>query len=124
MKKLLIIPALLFLFTSCYDRERKCADFKTGKFKFDFEVDGKKKTTIFERTENMEIDYFEGKQDTSSIRWINNCEYILQKMHPKNRHEKRAIHMKILTTKENSYTFEFSNVGDTQKQRGTVYKIN
>ena len=72
----------------------------------------------------MEIDTFEGKVDSSSVRWINDCEFVLEKINPKNMAEKQAIHMKILSTTENSYTFEFSKLGDTQKQKGTVTKIN
>jgi hypothetical protein len=44
MKKLLLIPVLLIL-ASCYNVERNCKDFKTGKFRFDL-VDGVTKTTI------------------------------------------------------------------------------
>src|SRR5690606_10769327 len=123
MKKLLLIPAVLLL-ASCYNQERNCKDFKTGKFRFEHEIDGVKKTTFFERTENLEIETIEGRTDTASIRWINDCEYVLQKIHPRNMQEKKAVHMKILTTNENSYTFEFSIVGSTNKQKGTVTKIN
>jgi len=123
MKKLLIIPAILLL-VSCYQQERNCSDFKTGKFKFEQVIDGKTETTIFERTEDLEIDTYEGKSDTASIRWINDCEYIVQKIHPKNMQEKKAVHMKILTTKGDSYTFEYSFVGDSNKQKGTVTKID
>lgn len=122
MKKILFIPVLLLL-ASCYNQERNCKDFKTGKFKFEHEIDGVKKITLFERTEEFEIETFEGKTDTASIRWINDCEYILQKIHPKNMQEKKAVHMKILTTNKNSYTFEFSIVGSSNKQKGTVTKI-
>jgi hypothetical protein len=38
--------------------------------------------------------------------------------------EKKAIHMKILTTNEKTYTFEYSFVGETAKQKGIVTKIN
>lgn len=123
MKKIIFLLPLLFLM-SCYDVERNCKDFKTGKFKFEYEVDGVKKTTVFERKDNIEIETFEGKTDTSSIRWVNDCEYILQKIHPKNMEEKKAITMKILTTSKKSYTFEFGIVGSDQKQRGTVQKIS
>lgn len=123
MKKLLLIPVVLLL-ASCYQQERNCKDFKTGKFSFEYEIDGQKKTTFFERTDSLEIENFEGKIDSSHVRWVNDCEYILQKMHPKNMQEKKAIQMKILTTKENSYTFEFSIVGDSNKQKGTVTKLN
>ncbi|MFV7234269.1 DNA topoisomerase IV [Flavobacterium sp. ZB4R12] len=122
MKKIILLLPLLLLM-SCYDAERNCAAFKTGKFKFEYEVDGVKKTTVFERNDSIEIETFEGKTDTASIRWVNDCEYILQKIHPKNMTEEKAIGMKILTTSKNSYTFEFGMIGVDTKQRGTVTKI-
>lgn len=123
MKKIILLLLPLLLLMSCYDAERNCKDFKTGKFKFEYEVDGVKKTTVFERSDSIEIETFEGKTDTASIRWVNDCEYILQKIHPKNRAEEKAIGMKILTTSKNSYTFEFGMIGVDTKQRGTVTKI-
>ena len=122
MKKILYLLPFLLLF-SCYNVERKCSDFKTGKFKFEYEVNGVKKTTVFERKDSIEIETFEGKTDTATIRWVNDCEYILQKKHPKNMEEEKAIQMKILTTTANSYTFEFGMVGSDVKQTGTVTKI-
>jgi hypothetical protein len=38
--------------------------------------------------------------------------------------EKKAISMKILFTKNNTYTFEYGFVGDEKKQRGTVTKLD
>lgn len=124
MKNIICLFASVLVLTSCYEQERNCKDFKTGKFKFEHEIDGKKETTFFERTENLQIETFNGKTDTASVRWVSDCEYILQKIHPKNMLEEKAIQMKILSTKENSYTFEFSIVGDNNKQKGTVTKIN
>ena len=124
MKKIVVSVFLISLLSSCYQQERNCKDFKTGKFVFTYTMGGKKKNTVFERKENMEIETFEGKTDTSTIRWINDCEYILQKRHPKNMQEKKAISMKILSTSKNSYTFEFGIVGSNKKQTGTVNKIN
>lgn len=121
MKKLLLLVPLAFL--SCYEAERNCTDFKTGTFEFTAEINGVKKTTTFVRTENQEIDYFDGKSDTSAIRWVNDCEYVVQKLRPKNRVEKQAIAMKILTTSKNSYTFEYGVVGSDIIQKGTVTKI-
>ena len=123
MKKIIFLLPILAL-VSCYNTERNCKDFKTGKFKFEYEVDGVKKTTFFERKDSIEIETFDGKTDTASIRWVNDCEYILQKIHPKNMVEKKAINMKILTTSKNSYIFEFGIVGSDEKQRGTVEKIS
>ena len=122
MKKIILLPLFLLLI-SCYEGERSCKDFKTGKFKFEHDVDGVKKTTFFERNDSIEIETYEGKTDSASIRWVSDCEYILQKINPKNKAEAQAIGMKILTTTKNSYTFEFGMVGSDAKQKGTVTKI-
>ncbi len=122
MQKTLSLLSILLL-VSCYNTEHNCKDFKTGKFKFELTIDGVKKTTFFERNDSIEIATFEGKTDTSTVRWISDCEYVLRKKHPKNNQEKNAISMKILTTSKNSYTFEFGMVGVDAKQRGTVIKI-
>ena len=122
MKKIIILPLLLIL-ASCYNAEHNCKDFKTGKFKFEHEVDGVKKVTLFERNDSIEIETFEGKTDTASVRWVNDCEYVLKKIHPKNMAEEKSIGMKILSTSGNSYTFEFGIIGSDQKQKGTVTKL-
>ena len=121
MKKIIWFFSLLIL-TSCYDVERNCKDFKTGKFQFDFVVNGVKKTTLFERTETMQIETYEGKTDTATVRWVNDCEFVLQKLHPKNIKEKKAISMRIVSTTKNSYTFEFGIIGSDEKQKGVAIK--
>jgi len=115
---------ILFGLSSCYEVERDCTNFKTGTFKFEALVGTELLTTSFVRNDSIEIDYFRGKADTSSIRWINDCEYIVKKINPKNRSEEKAIHMKILTTSDNEYLFEYNVVGETQKQKGTVVKTS
>ena len=123
MKFILILFSALLL-VSCYNQERNCKDFKTGKFTSETEIEGKKYTSTFERNDSIQIETYEGKIDTFKVRWTNDCEYIMQNTHPKNREEKKAVQMKILTTNANSYTFEYSFVGDSKKQRGTVTKLN
>lgn len=123
MRKLFILLSALIL-ASCYNQERNCKDFKTGKFEFIQEINGQQKKSVFERTETLQIETFNGKTDSASIRWVNDCEFVLQKLHPKNMQEKKAISMKILTTNEKGYTFEYAFVGDAKKQRGTVTKID
>ena len=113
---------LLTLLTSCYNQERNCTDFKTGKFTSETEIEGKKYTSTFERNDSIQIESYEGKIDTFKVRWTNDCEYIIQNTNPKNREEKKPVQMKILTTDSDSYTFEYSFVGDSKKQRGTVTK--
>ena len=115
---------LLTLLTSCYNQERNCTDFKTGKFTSETEIEGKKYTSTFERNDSIQTESYEGKIDTFKVRWTNDCEYIIQNTNPKNREEKKPVQMKILTTNADSYTFEYSFVGDSKKQRGTVTKLN
>jgi len=122
MKKYILFPLLLLIF-SCYNAERKCADFKTGKFYSETTFKGKKFHSVSIRTDSLVIETFNGKTDTSSVRWISDCEFVVQKLHPKTMLEKKAIDIKILTTSKNSYTFEFGVVGDDKKQRGTAKKI-
>lgn len=116
----LLLSLLLF---SCYSPERNCNDFKTGTFEYEALVGTEVLTTTFFRNDTIEIDYFKGKSDTSAIRWINDCEYIVRKINPKSMAEEKAIHMKILTTKGDEYVFEYNIVGDTKKQKGTAKKI-
>lgn len=115
---------ILLTFASCYQPERNCQDFKTGTFEYEALIGTEVLTTTFTRNDNIEIDFFKGKRDTSSIRWINDCEYIVQKVNPKTMSEEKAIHMKILTTNGDEYVFEYNIVGDTNKQKGTAKKIN
>ena len=115
---------LLLSFCACYSPERECSNFRVGTFEFKAMVGTELLTTTFVRNDSMEIDYFRGKADTSTIRWINNCEYIVKKLHPKNRNEEKAIHMKILTTDGNQYTFEYNVVGETRKEKGIAVKID
>lgn len=123
MKKKLFLATVPLILVGCYNQERNCTDFKTGTFQFEQEINGEKHTSTFVRTEKYEIETYNGKTDTASIRWVNDCEYILQKLHPKNMAEKKAVQMKILTTKADRYIFEYNIVGDTNKQKGEIKKI-
>lgn len=117
---LILLSITLF---SCYKKENNCANFKTGKFTFTQEINGKKHTTTFVRNEKYQIETYNGKTDTASVRWVSDCEFVLEKLHPKNMQEKKAISMRILTTQDKSYTFEYSFVNDDNKQLGTVTKL-
>lgn len=123
-KKLISIYFPILLITACYQQERNCEKFKVGTFEFQTLLNGELATTTFVRNDSIEIDYFQQKSDTSSIRWINNCECVLKNLNPKNRSEEKPLHMKILTTDGDSYTFEYGLVGVSKKEKGTAKKIN
>lgn len=124
MKKLLIIAIFFGVLACSAPPQRNCSNFKTGNFSFTTEIDGVKKETTFYRTDDTEVDLFEGKSDTSSVRWLNDCEYVLKNKNPKSKAEEKSIHIKILTTTDSSYTFEYNAIGDTRKFKGTAYKIH
>ncbi|MBC3846202.1 hypothetical protein H8K90_07420 [Winogradskyella echinorum] len=128
MKPLYFLLLLLFL-TSCYNIERNCSDYKVGTFEFNYTIDGVEKTGKFMRTDSLNIDYYEGKVDSSTVRWINDCEFILKKINPNSMSEKEAIHMKILSTTNNSYTFEYKlaikkSNSELRVEKGIAKKIN
>ena len=122
MKKVLILS---FLFISCYNVERDCIEFRTGSFEFSTSINDSIVKSTFIRTDNYEIEQFKGVKDSSTIRWVNECEFILTKINPKTNLERRPIRIKILRTVGNSYDFEYSQVNNPQKvNRGTVNKIS
>ncbi|GGG44435.1 hypothetical protein GCM10011414_12520 [Croceivirga lutea] len=126
LKHIFIFPLVILLIgTSCQSPpERNCTNFKEGTFSFSEIIDGDTLTTKFIRKDGIEIDFFNGNRDTSAVRWINDCEYILKKKNPNSKAEERPIQIKILTTTDSSYTFEYNIVGEPKKLRGTAIKTN
>lgn len=129
MNKLFIIPTVFSFFFCCQSTSssRDCSNFKEGNFKFSYRIDGVDKIGFFKRTQHYNIDYYEGKVDSSSVKWINDCEFILKKLKPKNLQEKDPIHMKIIETTDSSYVFEYKLVFKKLSKtpvvkRGVAYK--
>ncbi|WP_100615850.1 DNA topoisomerase IV [Confluentibacter citreus] len=121
MKKFLFI--LMLCFFSCYTSERNCKDYKTGNFYSEVTIDGKVYKSTFSRNDHLQVEIYDGKKDSSQVRWINDCEVIYKTINPKNMAERKDIHLKILTTTDSSYIYEYSYVGDTKKQKGIAFKI-
>jgi len=121
MRNILFL-SLLFLFTSCYQIERNCTNFNTGTFRSSITIDSITYVSNFTRTNNLQIETFEGKTDSTNVRWINDCEVVFKTINPKNMDERKDIHLKILTTTDSSYTFEYSYVGQAIKQKGIAFK--
>lgn len=124
MKKMVLLLFVLFSLNSCFNAERDCENFKTGTYEFETYISGELQKSRFIRNDSIEIEMYQGKTDTSSVRWINDCEYILKNKNPKGMAEEKPIHIKILTTSKNEYTFEYGQVGDTKKARGQVRKVS
>ena len=124
MKKILRLLLSSFLM-SCYNVERNCQDFHTGTFQFQQIIGDQLQTSRFLRTDSLEVEYFNTQVDSASIRWINPCECVLTKLNPISNQDKRPIAIKIISTSQKEYVFEYSLVGDQKnKQRGTIQKIS
>lgn len=117
MKKYIYSLFVLIVTISCYQPERNCSDYKTGEFSFTYSVDGEQKTGKFTRDSLHSVEYYDNKIDSAAVKWVNDCEFILQDVKTKS-----SVHMKILSTTNNSYTFEYSLVGEAKKIRGTAIK--
>lgn len=124
MNKILVLFLFAISMSSCYQVERECVDFKNGSFEYSY-IDNEKeiKGTIV-RKNDLQIESYNKRIDSSSVRWINDCEFVAKMLHPKSKNEESSIHIKILTTTKDSYTFEYYIVGKKdKKQRGTAKKI-
>ena len=113
-----------FTFFSCYQTTRNCKDYKTGEFYSEVTIDGVLYKSTFKRTKDLQVEVYNNKTDSSQLRWINDCEVVFKTINPKNMSEQKDIHLKILTTTDSSYTYEYSYVGETKKQKGIAYKSN
>jgi len=115
---------ILFLLTSCYSVDRDCENFKIGEFEFTYKLNDTIQRSLFTRTLDYEIEEFNSVIDSSSISWINDCEFVLTKVNPKTNQEKRPVRIKIIRTYENSYDFEYSSVNEPIIiKRGRVIRI-
>ena len=111
------------ILTSCYVNERDCSSFKTGNFVSEIEINSRLYESTFERQNNIQIETFEGKIDSFSVRWINDCEMIFSSLNPKKQKDKK-IHIKILNTTNDSYQYEYGYVGESKKKKGKAKRIN
>lgn len=117
----LIFVSLLAL-TSCYNTERNCNDYKTGSYYSEVIIDSILYKSEFTRNTDIQVEFYNKKTDSSEVRWINDCEMVFRTINPKNRAQRKDVHLKILTTTDSSYTFEYSYVGEKLKQKGIAYK--
>lgn len=123
MNKIITITSLILL-TACFNQpKRECKTVETGKFSFSFVIDKVEETSIFERTKNIQIETFRGKTDTSKVRWINDCEFVLEKLHPKGIKDRKKVHIKIIETTNDGYYFLYGFVGEAIQTKGFAKRL-
>lgn len=124
MKNFLFLLSALFSMAACYTPPANCADFKTGTFQYQTYVNGELIQAKIVRNDSLEIDYYDPQHpDTSQIRWINDCEYVLKKYKPKGTNEKRTFSMRIMETEGNTYKFLFSEIGQKETKEFNATRI-
>lgn len=118
------IVCVILLFSSCYQNTRDCKKFKTGLYKSTITIDNVDYVSTFVRSDTIQIETFENKTDSAHVRWINDCEMIFKTINPKSISQRKDVHVKILSTTDSSYTFEYSYVGKPNKQKGLAIKMD
>ena len=120
----LLFVALTMIIYSCNNTARDCEDFHTGNFYTETSAnDIIYKSSFYRNGDGIQIEEFEGKIDSSYVRWVNDCEMILSPVNPKSMSEKKNILIKILTTTDSSYTYEYSFLGNSNKLKAKAFKI-
>jgi len=124
VKNFIFTICIVLCLTSCYQVERNCKDFKVGTFEFTYEINGETKTGRSVRTDTLNIDYYDNRIDTFTIRWVSDCEFIGRKLRPVDYSDSKPIQMMIISTTDSSYLLEYNLLEDrSTKKRGTVYKV-
>jgi len=108
---------------SCNEAPKNAPNhFKIGKFKTILEDSNITSTAI--RNDTIQIETYDNKKDTFSIRWINNFEYVLLKKNPKSKLDSTPFYVKITAVKKESYNFRAHYKGSNFKQKGKAIKID
>ena len=124
ISSLSILLLTILFFHSCNQIKRNCNLFKTGEFFSEINYDGVLFSSTFSRDDkNIQIEKFQGKIDSSKVRWINDCEMVLSPINPKKLSGKKNILIKILTTTDTSYSYEYSFIGENKKLKAVAIKI-
>ncbi len=120
----LLFLALTVIIYSCNNTTRNCEDFHIGNFYTETSVnDIIYKSSFYRNGDGIQIEEFEGKIDSSYVRWVNDCEMILSPVNPKSISEKKNILIKILSTTDSSYTYEYSFLGNSNRLKAEAFKI-
>ena len=125
ISSLSILLIMISFYHSCKKIERNCNLFRTGMFYSEINYDGVLFSSTFTRDDkNLQIEKFQGEIDSSKVRWINDCEMVLSPINSKKLSDKKNILIKILTTTDTSYSYEYSFIGENKKLKAVAIKIN
>jgi hypothetical protein len=129
-----VFPVLLSaVLSSCSDKPVDCKRYKTGKFRFTANYNGKPIHFILERNDATQTEVCEELNAVANykVNWKDDCSYQLvflngtdslpEEAH--NRRRKMVIQTAILSGTENYYLFEVSNNLDDRQTKDTMWVI-
>lgn len=113
---------MFYLTVSCISGSKvHLDDLKKGTFKTILE--DKETVSFATRNDSIQIEDFQGVKDTFNIKWLDQFEYVLTKRSPKTLLDSTPFHVKIISIKKNTYTFNAYYKGSNFKQKGTAIKL-
>ena len=109
-----VLLLILFLTLNSCVKEKKCTDFKTGIFEYSNKLYSDLKVIRTDSTQT-EINSKNGLEMHSSIKWINNCNYVLTITKVLNADLEnvigKIIEVEIVETKSDSYKLKSKSEG-------------
>ncbi len=120
MKLLFTILFFLFIY-SCNNNQINILELREGTF--ETTLPKKNTKSIAVRTKTIQIETYNGKKDTFAIKWLNNFEYELLKIHPKSSLDSIPFMVKITKLSHNGYSFKAHYKGNKYIQKGKAIKL-
>ncbi len=118
--KPLFLILILFIF-SCNTKRINILELREGTF--ETTLPDKNVKSIAFRDKNIQIETYNNKKDTFTIKWLNNFEYELLKINPKSSLDSVPFIVKITKLSHNGYSFKAHYKGNKYIQKGEAVKL-
>ncbi len=119
--KLIFIVLFFFFIYSCNNNRINILELREGTFETTLASKDVKSIAI--RTKSIQIETYNNKKDTFTIKWLNNFEYELLKIHPKSSLDSVPFIVKITKLSHNGYSFKAHYKGNKYIQKGNAIKL-
>ncbi len=122
IKQIKFLSLLLMLFIFSCDTERiNILELREGTF--ETTLPDKNVKSIAFRDKNIQIETYNNKKDTFTIKWLSNFEYELLKINPKSSLDSVPFIVKITKLSHNGYSFKAHYKGSKYIQKGEAIKL-
>ena len=122
MKYLILLLSMTFL--SCNAQENKCAQFKTGTFKY---TDAKLRDWTITRTDSLQIEVnkINNSKIVGTIKWTSDCNFVLvyQEFINRKGHTKKGTEINVEIGEIVNESYHYIAKGDSYEITGNMLKI-